>query len=646
MLQSFRRASSSWVILGLLGLIMIAFIVTGFGTGGGGIGDLANSPDRLATVGSEVITEQQLVNRLNRELKTAQRDHPSMDMAQFIQLGAFEDALEKEIIDRAQLAFAARHRISASKRMVDGEIAAVPAFQNAAGAFDEAGFRTALAQAGVAEADLRRDVMLDVLRDQMLGPISQGPRLPGNVVNFYANLLLETRTGAVAVVPSKLVGPGGDPTPAEIATYYKANEAKYRIPERRVLRYAMFGWSDIVNTVKATDAEIEAAYKQAGAAYEPRETRTVAQLTLPDQAAANSFIAKVKAGTSFDAAVSQAGFAAGDVIRAEGSKEDVRAKVAAEIAEAAFKTAQGAIIGPIRSPLGWHVARVEKVAVIPAKPLAAVRNELASAIQQRKAVDALDVLVTRIEDQIEDGASFEEVAKTNNLQVVETPPVTATGAAPETDFQLSTEAKVLVKAAFEISTDDDPQVETITAGQRYAMLVMPRIVEPTVPPLAQLQDRVKADLIAERSSQRAKRIAEQIVVKVNGGTPLREALAGAGVALPPVQAIKMRRADANRAGAQLPPPVRVIFALPQGKARTVPTPNSEGWFISVAETITPAEPKEVPLLARELKRAFEGFLRDEYGEQFIRSLEKEVGVRRNEVAITRVKRRLQTGSAQ
>ena len=41
------------------------------------------------------------------------------------------------------------------------------------------------------------------------------------------------------------------------------------------------------------------------------------------------------------------------------------------------------------------------------------------------------------------------------------------------------------------------------------------------------------------------------------------------------------------------------------------------------------------MLARELKGAFDGFLREEYSEQFIRSLEKEVGVRRNEAAITR-----------
>ena len=103
---------------------------------------------------------------------------------------------------------------------------------------------------------------------------------------------------------------------------------------------------------------------------------------------------------------------------------------------------------------------------------------------------AVSKLVTRIEDQIGDGASFEEVAKANKLQIVETPPVTAAGAAPGTDFQLSVEAKVLLKGGFELSTDDDPQVETITAGQRYAILAVPRIVDPTVPPLAQVQDGV------------------------------------------------------------------------------------------------------------------------------------------------------------
>src|SRR5262245_47020647 len=114
MLQSLRRALSSWIILGLLGLIMIAFIITGFGTRGGGIGDLGGGPERLAKAGSITLTEQDVTRRLERELKRAQQQQSDLDMSKFIRLGAFESVLDEQIMETALLAFAQKHGIMAS----------------------------------------------------------------------------------------------------------------------------------------------------------------------------------------------------------------------------------------------------------------------------------------------------------------------------------------------------------------------------------------------------------------------------------------------------------------------------------------------------------------------------------------------------
>jgi peptidyl-prolyl cis-trans isomerase D len=639
-----RRALSSWLILGLLGLIMIAFIITGFGTGGGGLGELGGGPARLASVGDQVITEQDVTSRLNRMLKAAQRDQPTIDMATIIKLGAFEAAVDQAIMDKAQAAFASEMGIGASKRMVDGEIASEPSFLNAAGQFDENGFRAALREAGMNEAEFRQNVLVDLLRRQLLLPIAQGAQMPAALLNHYASMFLETRTGVVGVIPTQAVGPGSDPTEPEIAAYFASHKARYTIPERRVLRYAPFGWNDVVGTVKATDAEIEAAYKAAGAKYGPKETRAVAQLTLPDQAAANALVAKVKAGKSFDAAAGEAGFAPTDIVRVEGVRNEVAGKVVPEIANAAFAASQGAIVGPVRSPLGWHVARVEKVTVSAARPLAAVRDELATAVQQRKAAELLNDRLTKIEDEVSDGASFDEVVSAFKLNVVETQPVTATGEAPGTNYQLPAEAKPLVKSAFELEADSDPQLETIAQGQSYALLAVRQVVDPTVPPLAQVRDRIKADMIAERSADRAKKLSDQLVAKIGGGTPMREAFAAAGVALPPLQPVSMRRIDAIRAGERLPPPVQLMFSLPRGKPRSGALPNGQGWYISFVETVAPGDPKLVQPLAQELKTQFSTGLGEEYAEQFIRSLEKQVGVKRNAGAIARLKQRLLSGS--
>src|SRR3546814_19034223 len=66
----------------------------------------------------------------------------------------------------------------ASKRMVDGEIASIPAFQTLAGQFDENAFRAALAPENVSEATLRNDIVTTLNARQLLLPAAAPPTVP------------------------------------------------------------------------------------------------------------------------------------------------------------------------------------------------------------------------------------------------------------------------------------------------------------------------------------------------------------------------------------------------------------------------------------------------------------------------------------
>jgi peptidyl-prolyl cis-trans isomerase D len=646
MLSFFRSKRSSWIVFALLGLVLLAIVITGFGTRGSGLGDLGTGPARLATVDGQAITERDFTTRLNSELNTARQQQPELDMAGFIKTGAFDALLQTMIDQRAQVATAEDHGLTASKRMVDGVIAGIPAFKDAAGKFDERLFRGALNQAGTSESRLREDIHANLMRRQLLMPMIVGARMPDSLKRHYASLLLETRTGAIGAVPLAAVGPGQEPTDADIVAYFKAHQARYMIPERRVLRYAIFGRADVAAAAKVSEAEIATAYKQDSALYGPRETRAVAQLTLPDRAAANAFAAKVKGGKSFADAAKEAGFTPADVARSEGTKAELTGALPPPVAEAAFSAAQGALIGPIQSPFGWHVARVEKATSIPAKPLAAVRDDIVKKIEEQKGGAALDALAARIEDAIaDDGANFAEVLKANNLQAIETQPVTAAGAAPGSDYQLPVEAKPLLKSAFGLASDDPPQVETLVQGQRYALVGVSRIVPPAAPPLAQIRDRIKGDIVRERSAKRAKALADKLVAQINAGTPIRDAFARAGVALPPVQNVAMQRLEANRGGEKTPPPIRLIFNLPTGKARAQRANDGTAWFVVLAEKTTPGNQAQVGPLLAQLGPSFDSARRDEYLEQTVGAAEQSAKVKRNEGAIATLRTRLLTGAA-
>src|SRR3546814_15812462 len=57
-------------------------------------------------------------------------------------------------------------------------------------------------------------------------------------------------------------------------------------------------------------------------------------------------------------------------------KQDYAKSASAGAADAAFAAAQGAVVGPVQTPLGFAIARVEKITRVPGKTLAEARDAL------------------------------------------------------------------------------------------------------------------------------------------------------------------------------------------------------------------------------------------------------------------------------
>ena len=319
MISFFRRALSSWVILGLLGLVMIAFIVTGVGPGMGGGGGAAS--ERIARIGGEDLHSIEAANQVQRQLEQARRQQPGLDINAFIAGGGVDQTVSQLIAARAMEVWARKHGMTVSDRLVDGEIASIGAFKGPTGQFDEQTYRSMLAQQRITESQLRSDIAGDVLRRQLLAPISASARAPIGLVAPYAGLLLESRSGAIGIVPTTAMPAGAPPSEAEIGGYYKKNIARYTIPERRIVRYALFGREQLQDVAKPSEAEIAAFYKANTATYGAKETRALSQIILPGEAAAKALVAKVKAGASFAQAAQQAGFAPSDIALGEQSRE-------------------------------------------------------------------------------------------------------------------------------------------------------------------------------------------------------------------------------------------------------------------------------------------------------------------------------------
>ena len=99
-----------------------------------------------------------------------------------------------------------------------------------------------------------------------------------------------------------------------------------------------------------------------------------------------------------------------------------------------------------------------------------------------------------------------------------------------------------------------------------------------------------------RSSGRAQ-IADAIVRRINGGTPLAAAFAEAQPRLPAPESVEMRRLDISRGGQQVPAaaahPVQRSAGPRPGRS---PAPNGAGWFVVFHAQRTPGDAATEPQL--------------------------------------------------
>lgn len=642
MLNIFRKGATSKVMLVILGIGLFAIVATGFGTDGmGGLGGAgpATAGDTLVEVADQKITSTEVSDQVDRQLDRLRQSDPSIDLARLFAEGGYETIIDQLVNTRAMLAFGREQGLGASKRMVDAEIASIPAFENLAGQFDQGAFQRALQSERITEQQLREDIASTLIQRQIMVPVVGSPHVPETMAQRYAALLLEQRSGSVGLVSAKSMAGGDAPTDAEINAFYARNQARYAVPERRTVRYALFGADQVAAAAQPSEAEIQAAYREGQAKYGAQETRSLSQVILPSEAEARALSQRLAGGTRLEQA------AGGNLIRLQNQQRAAFERLAsAAVANAAFSAAEGTTTQPVRSPLGFHIVRVDAINRKPATPIENVRAELVAQVGERKRQDALAALVTKIEDALGEGASLEEVAQANGLSVVETPAVTATGANPAApDQALAAELRPLLRPAFELTADEDPLVETLSPTQ-FAIMKVGQIIPAAPPALAQIRDRVRADLIRDRASARARQLAQQLADRINRGTAPAQAFAGAGV---PVQSqrISARRIDIARPGQPVPPPLVMMFSLPKGRARILEAPNGAGWFVVHTETTVPGNAAGQPQLVQATRTQFERILGEEYGAQFARAVQTGLEVERNEAKIRSLKQQLQSGAA-
>jgi peptidyl-prolyl cis-trans isomerase D len=644
MLSFFRSLSKSkigtWVVGAVGAAIMAGFALadlSNFGTGNLGLGA---SSGALATVGDQQVTEREASEAMQRRLQEARQQRAEADYASII--GDLNPIVEALLDQRTLMAFADKYGFPLSKRLIDAEIAQIPATKGLNGQFSEQAYQQFLSQQRMTDAEVRTVLAGGLLQRLILTPVATNARIPAGIATPYASMLLEARQGEAAIVPLEPFKAGLQPTDAQLQQFYSANRARYMIPEQRTLRIARISPEQVAN-VAASDQEITAYYNSNKASYAPSEQRSLTQVVVPDQATANAIAARAKGGATLAAAAAPAGNNAAVTTLKDQSRQAYADVTGDKTAAAVFSAPAGSVVGPVQSDFGWVVAKIDSVKAIGGKTVDQARAEIADKLNADKRKGAIEDLVDKVQSAFDGGSNFSEAVAAAKLPVTTTPPITANGTSrADPSYKLPPELAPVLKTGFEIAPNDQPEIVALTGDAGYAV-VSPGQVTPAAPaPLASIRDRVASDWIDDQATERARAAATQIASKASGTTSLADAIKSAGVALPAPRPISIRRIDLSNAQAAGAPALRMMFSTAAGKSRMAPNPAG-GFFVVKVTKVIPGNALLQPGLIGQVESELSQSTAQDYAQQFLADIRRTMKAKRKESAIEAFRSRLLTG---
>ncbi len=624
MITFIRRWLTSWPVLLLLGLVLVAFAITGIGdpfAGGGPVGSIAK-------VGNKVVSENDLLKAFDRLVRNARQSNPGVSQTDFAKQGAVTVAADQLIGQTAVETLATSAGIAASERAIGAVIAGIPAFQTG-GKFDEATYRRVIADQKLTEAELHQGIAGDLVRKQLLTPVTAALGVPADMARPYAQMLVDIHRGGVALVPVTASVP---PTEAEIAKFYADNKARFTVPERRAYRYATIDSAGIIASAAVSEAQIAAAFAKDPAKYGAAATRRLEQVVVPDEAKARVLVAAAATEGFGKAAQRIAGFGAADIDLGEQTREAFGKATSPAVADAAFAASVGSVTAPIKTAYGWHVVRVAALGAA-GKSLAQARATVEADLKKTAGTAALGDLVAAIEDGVEAGKSFADIAKEQRLAILAQTPVTKEGSAPGAP-PLSGDAAAIAAKAFRHEPGDGAAVEDLGGGKLIVIETM--AVTPAAPqPLAEIRAVVVAGAAQAKAMAAARGKADAVAAAVRKGQAFDAALAAQG--LPPSQPLAGRRIDIAQQQ-QVPPMLQAFLETPKGSVQVLA--GGLGWVLIHTSAIEPGQIEAVPGLLEAGRRDIAAQVPEEFAAAFALAAERALGTTRNSKAITAIARRL------
>lgn len=625
MLEGMRRASQNWlgkIVVGVLfGFLILSFAVWGIGDifRGFGVGTVAE-------VGKTEISTEAYRNAYQTQLQNWQREARRAITNEQARAAGLDRLVLSRLVSEAALDQRARELgLAMAERDIAQTIVNDPNFTGPTGKFDRQRFNNALREAGYpSEQRFVQEQRQSYLRRQLALSIAGDATPPRTLLEAAHRYASETRSVEYFVLPPAFAGEIPAPSPEALQTFFEARKAQFRAPEYRQITTLAVTPTSVADPAGVSDEDARKLYDQIkDKRFSKPERRVVQQIVFDTQEQAEAARKRIEEGAAFDAIATERGLSPKDISLGSMAWTDF---VDPNVAEAAFKTPEGAVSAPVKSSFGTALLRVEKIEPKSVKPFEEVTQTVKQEVAMSRARDEVQRIRDKIEDERTSGKTLADAAKAAGLKVRVIEAVDQGGRNPKGEQVADLpEAETLLRAAFASDIGVDNELLT-TRDNGYVWFEIGSIDPARDRKLDEVRERVVAAWRSDEVARILREKADELLKRINAGESVEAVAKSVGL-----QA--QLATDVKRAGSEkLPAPaVARVYTVPVGAAGSSADGENRVVF-KVLDSVTPPYDPEDPTI-KALKPRLEEAMTQDLLAQYVARVQDELGVSINEAAV-------------
>jgi peptidyl-prolyl cis-trans isomerase D len=318
---------------------------------------------------------------------------------------------------------------------------------------------------------------------------------------------------------------------AEVKADYEKNKAKYQVPEKRVVRYAIIDVNQIRQGMQISDADLKAQYDANKQDYEVPNRVHVEHILLmtvgkPDaeveeiKKKAQDILNQAKKGANFEELAKKYSEDAGTPGN-PGSRDKggdlgwiIQGQTVPEFEKAAFSLPKGSISDLIKTQYGFHIIKIIDKEAAHTKPFDEVKDSIRVPLLNTETDKQAGAIADQLSQAIRQSnkVSLDDLAKQYHLTVGETRPVTATDPLVElgNSGQVKVNDSIFALRQGELSLP-------LQTDRGYLVLSLKQILPAHQGSLEEVRDSVVAELKQEKASTEARTKADELAKRAKSG---------------------------------------------------------------------------------------------------------------------------------